>query len=464
MVAVPIISGIKTDRVDFRSSFPVNLVPVPKSTGISAGYLRPAEGIVAIADSGGVARGGHRWRDAHYRVQGGSFIRVEADGTLTVIGEIAGADWVAFDESFDFLAINGGGNLYLYDGATLQQVTDPDLGVCLDMVWINGYFISTDGEFLISSDINDPLSFNILRYASSEINPDPVVALQKLRNEVYAVNRYTIEVFGAVVAPGSGFPFARVEGAQIMKGAVGSRACCEFMQALAFVGSGDNQPPSVWLGQSGQAAKLSTRDIDDILRGYSDTALSEIVMESRSDRGHELLYIHLPDQTLVYDGAGSAVAEMPVWFILKSESGYRARGFVWCYGQWNVADPFGTMIGRLDDGLGSHFGEHVHWEFVTPIAYGEGRGAQVHEMELVALSGSVAFGDDPLISTSYSVDGESWSQPRYIRAGRQGERAKRLVWDRQGSFSNWRVQRFNGDTRSHLSFARLEVRFEALAV
>ena len=464
MVQVPIISGIKADGADFRTAFPVNLIPVPKATGISEGYLRPAEGIVGIVDGGGANRGGYRWQDIHYRVMGNTFMSISAAGVISEIGTISGADWVTFDESFDYLAINGGGRLYLYDGTTLQDVTDPDLGTCLDMVWINGYFVSTDGEFLISSDINDPFEYNLLRYASSEINPDPVVALQKIRNEIYAVNRYTIEVFGAVIAPGLNFPFARIEGAQIMKGAVGSRACCEFMQALAFVGSGDNQPPAVWLGQSAQAVKLSTRDIDDILRGYSDDLLASLVMESRMDRGHEFLYIHLPDQTLVYDGAGSAVAQMPVWFVLKSQQGYRARGFVWAYGQWNVADPFGTMIGRLDDSVGSHFGAHVHWEFTTPIAYNEGHGVQVHELELVALSGDIAFGQDPVISTSYSTDGEVWSQPRYIRAGRQGERNKRLVWDRQGSFTNWRVQRFSGDTRAHLSFARLEARFEALTV
>ena len=464
MVAVPIMSGIVADGADFRTDFPVNLVPVPKSTGISEGYLRPADGIETLSDGGGANRGGYRWRGVHYRIMGNSLLSVAADGSHVTIGNIDGTDWATFDESFDYLAINGGGKLYLYDGSVLDQVTDVDLGTSLDMVWINGYFVSTDGEFLISSDINDPFSFNILRYASSEISPDPVVALQKVRNEIYALNRYTVEVFGAVQNPGEGFPFARIEGAQIMKGAVGSRACCEFGQALSFVGGGVNDPPSVWIGQSASAVKVSTRDIDAILRGYSDADLAKIVMESRPDLGHDFLYIHLPDQTLVYDGGASAALEQPVWHVLKSDGGYRARGFVWCYGQWNVADPFGTKIGRMTTAVGSHYGDPVAWRFSTPIAYNEGRGVQIHELELVALSGDIALGDDPLIATEYTLDGETWSQPRFIRAGKQGERKKRLVWDRQGGFRNWRVQRFIGDSRAHLSFARLEAKFEALAV
>jgi len=52
---------------------------------------------------------------------------------------------------------------------------------------------------------------------------------------------------------------------------------------------------------------------------------------------------------------------------------------------------------------------------------------------------------------------------RYIRAGRKGELSKRLVWDRQGTFTNWRIQRFSGDSRAHISFARLEADMEMLA-
>lgn len=462
---VPILSGIVADGADFRSAYPLNLIPVAKEQGISKGYLRPADGIVTVADGGGRNRGGVRWRDKHYRVMAGKLLRIDADDTVTEIGAIPGTNWCTFAASFTHLAINADGKLFLYDGTTLAQVTDVDLGASLDVEWINGYFVSTDGEYIVTTDISDPFSVNPLRYASSEISPDPIVCLLTLRNEIYAINRYTIEVFGAVVNPGSEFPFARIDGAQIMRGAVGSRAACEFVSRVAFVGSAEGQPPAVWLGGGGDAEKLSTPEIDDALRSYSDADLAAVVVEAREDFDHNFLYVHLPDQTFVYDGPASQALGIPVWFVLRSfASGYRARGFVWCYGRWNVADPFGALIGYLSPSIGSHYGVHVPWEFTTPIVYNEGKGAILHELELVALTGEVALGDDPLIATSYTLDGRAWSQPRYIRAGRQGERAKRLVWDRQGSFGSWRAQRFLGDSRAHLSFARLEAQVEALAV
>lgn len=464
MVQIPIISGIGAEGADFVSSYPVNLVPVPKVTGISEGYLRPAEGIVQVATGPGVNRGGYRWRDQHYRVMGARLLRIEANNSVVDIGAIAGANWCTFAESFDYLAINGGGALYLFNGTTLAQVTDVDLGTSLDVEWCNGYFISTDGANLVTTTLADPFQV-VNRYASSEINPDPVVGLQKLRNEIYAINRYTIEVFSAVQNPGLDFPFARIEGAQIMKGAVGGRAVCELSTALAFLGGGTNEPPAIWLGSNGQTVKLSTRDIDGRLRSYSDGALAGAVLESRVDRGHEFLYVHLPLETLVYDVNASASVQMPVWFSLVSGSGvgYRARGLVWAYSRWNVADPFGAAIGFLSDKVGSQYGNPVGWEFQTPIIYNDGRGALVHELELVALSGNVALGADPMIYTDYSVDGLSWSQAKAIRAGRLGERVKRLVWRRQGMVEHWRVQRFRGDSSAHLAFARLEAQLEPLA-
>lgn len=69
----------------------------------------------------------------------------------------------------------------------------------------------------------------------------------------------------------------------------------------------------------------------------------------------------------------------------------------------------------------------------------------------------------PQISTSYSLDGKSWSQDHFISAGGTGETRKRLVWRRQGFMRNYRVQRFRGTSSAKISFLRLEAQVEALA-
>lgn len=467
MAQIPILNGIYTDQSpDFRVEYPVNLVPVPMSNGISNGYLRPADGLVEYCTCpAGVDRGGIEYDGQCYRVRGTSLVRVNADKTTTVLGDVGTGGQVTFDYSFDRLAIASGGRLYYWDGTTLSQVTDPDLGTVVDFCWVDGYFLTTDGEFLIVTELNDPFEVNPLKYGSSEIDPDPVKAVIKLRNEVYALNRHTIEVFDNV--GGEFFPFQRVSGAQIQKGVLGTHTCCVFANAIAFLGSGRNEPPAIYLGGNSNASKISTREIDQLLLEYTEDQLSTSFMESRVDEAHILLYIHLPDRTIVYDGAASQALGSPIWFVLTSAlidySQYRAKNLVWCYNQWIFGDPTSDKIGTFDDSISTQFGQNVRWEFGTTILYLNGVGGIINNLELVALTGSVAFGAHPTISTSYSVDGINWSQDKYIRVGKLGQRNKRLAWWQQGHMRTWRIQRFRGDTQAHLSFARLEAAIEPLA-
>jgi hypothetical protein len=468
MVQIPIVSGIYTDSgPDFRTSYPVNMIPVPKSNGISEGFLRPADGIVGNGSGPGTDRGGINWNGTCYRVMGSQLVTVADDGTVSGLGDVGDdGQLVTLDYSFDRLAIASSNDLFYYSPSLgLVRVTDPDLGTVLDVVWVDGYFMTTDGEFLVVTELDNPLLVNPLKYGSSEADPDPVKALLKLRNEVYALNRYTIEVFDNV--GGELFPFQRIEGAQIEKGVVGTHACCIYLESVAFLGSGFNEAPGVYMGANANATKISTQEIDQILAGYSEAQLATAQLEARNDKAHQHLYVHLPDRTLVFDAAASQALSMPVWFTLTSSLAgfdrYRARNFVWCYDKWLVSDPDSSAIGYFVDTISTHWGDTVRWEFGTTIMYNETRGALFNELELVALTGRVAFGANPTITTSYSVDGQTWSQAKTINAGTIGQRAKRLVWFQQGWMRNWRIQRFQGTSDAHISCARLEARIEALA-
>ena len=465
---IPILSGIFSDSTpELRTSYPVNLVPVPKQSGISNGFLRPGDGILSNGTGPGVDRGGINWQGNLYRVMGTKLVEISSVGAVTVLGDVGGPtdQLVTFDYSFDELAIASGGRLYYWDGSTLTQVTDPDLGVVLDVVWVDGYFMTTDGEFLVVTELSDPTQVNPLKYGSSEVDPDPVVALLKLRNEVYALNRNTIEVFDNV--GGEVFPFARIDGAQIQKGVIGTQGCCVFIERIAFLGSGRNEAPGIYLGAAAVTQKVSTQEIDNLLLEYTEAQLALVKLEARNDKAHQHLYVHLPDRTLVYDASASESLQTQVWFTLTTTlagfAQYRARNLVWVYDKWMVGDPQSSSIGYLVQDIGSHWGQQVRWEFGTLIVYNQGNGAIFNELELVSLTGSVALGKNPQISTSYSLDGQSYSQEKFISVGTIGNRKKRLAWFQQGHMRNWRIQRFRGDSDAHVSYVRLEAQIEALA-
>lgn len=462
---VPILNGIYTDQApDFRTSLPRNLIPVPKDTGIAKGYLRPADGIVAFATGPGADRGGITWQGSCYRVMGTKLVRVDVGGTTTALGDVGAGGHVSLDYSFDRLGIASGGRLYYWDGSSLSQVIDPDLGVVVDAHWIAGYWLTTDGTSLVVTELNDPYAVNPLKYGSAESDPDPVVAVSELRNEAYAFGRFTIEVFQNV--GGDLFPFQRIEGAQVPRGVIGTHAYAEFLNTFAFVGSGRNEAPAVYLMVPGDTSKLSTREIDQTLLEYTEDELAALVLEARVDKGHQHLYLHLPDQTLVFDAAASKVVGEPVWFTLTSSitgrATYRARGLVWCYDKWLAGDPTSGNVGELVNTAATHYGATTGWDFGTLMLYNEGNGAIVHELELVSLPGRVPLGKDPTVWTSYSLDGQTWSQERGTQAGKQGERLKRIAWRKQGKFDSYRVQRFRGTSDAHLTMARLEVKLEPL--
>jgi hypothetical protein len=466
---IPILNGIYVDSTpELRTSYPVNFVPVPKESGISSGFLRPGDGIVANGTGPGIDRGGINWNDECYRVMGTKLVEVASNGTVTILGEVGGSNLVSFDYSFNELALCSGGNMYFWNGTTLTKAnyTTVTIGFIIDFCFIDGRFMITDGERLFLTDIGDPFTIGAFAFEEPIADPDPVTSLLRLRNEVYAINRYTMEVYDntALAIP---FPFQVISGAQIQKGCLGVQACCVYVDRIAFLGSGRNEAPAIYVGAAATTEKISTQEIDNLLLDYTEAQLSLVKIEARNDKSHQHLYIHLPDRTIVYDAAASQALQTQVWFTLVSAiSGfnqYRARNLVWCYDKWLVGDPKSSNIGYLVQDTGHHWGEQVRWEFGTLIVYNEGKGALMKQLELVSLTGNVELGTEPQISTSYTVDGITYSQDRFISVGTIGNRNKRLSWFQQGHMRNWRIQRFRGDSDSHVTYARLEAQIEALA-
>lgn len=473
---VPILSGIYTDGSPApRVSNPVNMVPVPGDNGVSDGHLRPADGIVPFATGQGPDRGGIVWiKDGvHYRVSGQKLISITAAGVVTVLGDVPGTDLARLDYNFDKLIIAANGQLRYWDGVTLTTVTDGDIGTVNDAMFVDGFTMTTDGVSLIVTELVDDTAVDPLKYGSSEADPDPIQCVLKLQREPHAVNRHTIEVFQNV--GGDFFPFSAVLGAQISKGAIGRRAACVFGDFIAFAGGGRNEDSSVYLARNAQTLKIGTREIDKLLAALTEDQMAAVVLEAVVGLGGQFLHLRLPDRTMAYDAIASASnvekpsGEQHVWHTLTSAAAadtftqYRACNFTLAHGAWIVGDPTSSAIGVMSASEPQHWGADFRWEFGTLMLRNGGKGAIIKQLELVALTGSVPASEDSIITTSYSLDGRLWSQPRPIRSGKLGDTTRRLIWLLQGGLRSWRVQRFCGDSGSRITALCLEVDVEGLA-
>jgi Phage stabilisation protein len=462
---IPIYEGIYVDPVaDFRTSYPQNLIPTPKKTGFSDGYLRTAEGIAFFGDTPGRTRGAIVWNDVLYAAQGTRLGRIGPGGFFVDLGDIGddGNDAV-FTFSFDRLAIASNGKLWYYTiPGGLVEVTDPDAGFVKWVVWIAGYFAITDGETIAVTDLADPMSINPLRYGGAEAFPDAIMMLLRINGQLVAVGRVTCEFFQNV--GGVLFPFQVMSNALIERGAAGSYAVAIYNQTFAFVGNGIDEAPSVYLAGPGRTAQIATREIDILLREAGD--LSTVRMEVRVDKSMQLLYIHLPTKTLVYDISATAIFGKPIWFILTSGtdggSAYRGRNFTYAYDKWICGDLNGNRTGYLVDNVTTQFGERVPWQFDTSFGFNQGFGSIFHQVELHHRPG--AAGSVAVIWHQFSDNGADWSMLRQAQPTGPGQRNVRATWFGCGLMRDARILRFRGMNDTPDSFGALTANVEALTV
>ena len=221
------INLLKGDKMgaetDYRDYLPVNMSGVLKPLFGAQGYMLQQPGLTKFGQGLGIDRGG-LWNErlaGHYRVSGQRLIEVDGSGASVDLGAIDGLDTVSLPYSFNTQGIVANNRFYLYDGATLTEVIDPDLGDPIDATWIDGYYFFTDGEFLYHTDIASESSIDPLKFATAEFSPDPTLAVAKtVDNKVMALGRYTIEYF--VNQAAENFAFTRLGTRAIKAGVVGA--------------------------------------------------------------------------------------------------------------------------------------------------------------------------------------------------------------------------------------------------
>lgn len=461
MAQVPLLSGVQgSETGEFRQSYPLNLEPVIIDSKISKGQLKAVPGALQIGTGPGSDRGGINWNGVLYRVLGTKFCRVSADGTITVLGDVGAGKRCAFDYSFDRLGIQSGTSLFYYDTANgLRQVTDVDLGSAIDMIWVDSYFMTTDGTYIVVTELSDPTSIQPLKYGSAEEDPDAVTGLIKYRDTAYICGRYTIQLYENV--GGNGFPFqAAKQGTTVPHGCVSPAAKCLLGdEGFAFAGSGRDEGLNVFISKDGQAAPVACAELCDAMDALPDPSVIEL--EDRATRTEHRLMVHLPDQTWVYLVEGSKIAQIPIWYRIKTDgNGYRCRNAVQVYGMSVVGDTQSGAVGYLTDLDTAHFGIDAGWSFDCGLLYNQGAGAIVDSIELVGLPGR---GGDGAVFLSITRDGETYSGERSVIV-RGNDRRKRIAWRPHTRISNYLGLRFRGHGKSLPGIAACELKARPLSV
>lgn len=459
---------IKGDKhgaeTDYRDNLPVNMIPVDRDIYGVKGYMYQMEGLTQYGTGQGTDRAGfyNERFEQHYRVSGGSLVRVDTNGTVTVLGAISGTDRASMPYSFNTQGIVADGRFWLYSpSGGFSEVTDPDLGNPIDGVWIDGLYCFTDGEYIYHTDAGSESSIDPLKFATAEFMPDKSLGCGKTQDNKWIVfGRYTTEYF--INQASANFQFTRVPTRAIKVGIVGTHAKVELSGRWYLLGGAKEDAPTIMVLGVGEAQKVATREIDKIIATYTEAELASSVLESRVMDGQAYVLIRLPNHTLQYcETIAQKFGLSHAWTILQTGvDGLPWRGANLIYepkrGQWVCGDIYNSNIGYLDATKATQYGDIAEWLLFTPMAaIGP---ISLDQLEIQSIPGFTGTADATCF-LSITYDGVTFGTEWIQLYGNPGSYGQRFILRCLGYVSDVFGVKLRGASRSRMAFSAAKLSF-----
>lgn len=255
-----------------------------------------------------------------YALAGDTFYSVDNNGTVTTIATITSSNdgQVSMVWTGTYVVFVDGTSGYTYrpSSSVFAQITDPDFPTRPNTVtWHDGYTIvddSSTSDFAIS-DLDDPTSWNALKRASAEANPDALTRVYADRGYVILFGTYTTELWGNIGAVD--FPYQRVGGGVIERGLAAKWSLAKFRDGV--IGLFQNREGDVEVGMiiNGGYLKVSMSDTDTVFNNYGNPATAQGLTYRHS--GHSFYQINFPTdgKSWIHD------ADTKLWSEVRTNSG-----------------------------------------------------------------------------------------------------------------------------------------------
>lgn len=233
-------------------------------------------GILALGNTGKVARGAFEWNGSLYEVASTSLLKINTDGTHTVIGTIAGTTSISVAVGFnDAVIVVKGGNGYLLNKSdVITQITSVNYLPSSSVTHMNGRFIyiPTDGTPAFFSEVGAGGAILSSSFFDAEELPDLNEVCFNFRNVLYIGGTDSFELFrdyGIATVP-----YRRLN-ARIDSGYIGG--LLEYNSTYLFIGREKGQNVGIYSIGQGVAPKISNEYIDTILDTYTESELATCI-------------------------------------------------------------------------------------------------------------------------------------------------------------------------------------------
>jgi hypothetical protein len=347
-----------------------------------------------------------------------------SDSTLyrgtSSIGTIAGTGPVSIVGGESEIIVTRGSTPKSYNGTNFADITFPDTADVIAVEYIGNLFVfvRADTHKIYWSDPLDGRTINALDFFSAEREPDWLLDVKALGDNLWLFGQSTVEVWQHT--GDSDLPFTRLEQVTFDKGIMDTGCVVKADNSLVFIG--DN-------GTVYRIADTPTR--------VSDHWLEERILDSASwsmftfiYEGHEFVAIRLASETFAYDCATGE------WCELQTNGG-------------NWIAQCATMVGRIAYFGHSSTGQIMGWdewddmgdEMERRFSFAQqlDTPASIDRISIWCNPGQTTVesgqGSDPTIELRLSDDaGNTWSDWDGDSLGAQGAYRQVPEWRSLGMF------------------------------
>ncbi len=334
--------------------------------------------------------------------------------------------------------IADGVNSYTYTPGTttFAQINDGDFDGAITVAFIGSYFLYNEPNSAIVSATaqNDGTSVNALDFITAEANPDDVVGVAALRNELWVFGEESIEVFYNA-ANAVGFPFSKRLGADISQGCSAVGSIVEHADQLFWL----DDRGYILTNNGYTPVPIGTEALHADIASYSTTSDAK-AFGYNDELGQQFYLITFPTakKTWAYS------LETKTWHERAHYTlGTDTFEHVLFHNHVNVSRL--DIVGAENSGkiyVMSHdyrddAGDPIHRIRVTQHHSAEYELIGIDELEVHMETGKgtvTGLGSDPQIQMRYSTDGGyTWSNSLNRSMGKLGEYSERVRWTRLGT-------------------------------
>lgn len=394
--------------------------------------------------SGAVDRGMLQNQGILYKVTDTTLYTVASNGTHTPLGTIPGSNRCIIKAmGAQIIIANGSGLIYIWDGTSLTQNTDINLGTPKGVAVLNSQAIydAGTGQGFDVSDVGTPGIINGLNNASAETASDNLLIPYAYRETLYLMGSETIELWWD---SGQGNPpFDKIQGAIINMGLDAIYSVADNPDFIFFFGI-DKQVHTLTGGSSSVDTVISTPALAKIFQGYSVT--SDSIGWTMELEGQWFYVLTFPTQdiTWVFPVGGE-------WFQWGSSlSGrIRANSYTEIFGKRLVADYQSGNIYELDPETYTDASETIVRTRITAPIHGglfkqDGCQFEINRLELILETGVGLIegqGSNPSIGVSFSRDGgKTFGTERFVKVGGLGNTRQKAILTNCGRFSECAIR------------------------